>query len=103
ISSVTPGALVTASQTTALATIRALDPIYVDLTQSSVQLLKLRRQQASLQQNKDDVPVTVKLEDGTTYDHPGKLELTEVSVDEATGTVTLRAIFPNPQHELLPG
>lgn len=103
ISSVTPGALVTASQTTTLATIRALDPIYVDLTQSSVQLLKLRRQQASLQQNKDDVPVTVKLEDGTTYDHPGKLELTEVSVDEATGTVTLRAIFPNPQHELLPG
>ncbi|KTS73520.1 efflux RND transporter periplasmic adaptor subunit [Pantoea sp. BS_4] len=103
ISSVTPGALVTASQTTALATIRALDPIYVDLTQSSVQLLKLRRQQASLQQNKDGVPVTVKLEDGTTYDHPGKLELTEVSVDEATGTVTLRAIFPNPQHELLPG
>ena len=103
ISSVTPGALVTASQTTALATIRALDPIYVDLTQSSVQLLKLKRQQASLQQSTDAVPVTVKLEDGSAYDHPGKLELTEVSVDEATGTVTLRAIFPNPQHELLPG
>ncbi|KTR97028.1 efflux RND transporter periplasmic adaptor subunit [Pantoea dispersa] len=103
ISSVTPGALVTASQTTALATIRALDPIYVDLTQSSVQLLKLKRQQASLQQSTDAVPVTVKLEDGSNYDHPGKLELTEVSVDEATGTVTLRAIFPNPQHELLPG
>jgi membrane fusion protein, multidrug efflux system len=103
ISSVTPGALVTASQTTALATIRALDPIYVDLTQSSVQLLKLKRQQASLQQSTDVVPVTVKLEDGSAYDHPGKLELTEVSVDEATGTVTLRAIFPNPQHELLPG
>lgn len=103
ISSVTPGALVTASQTTALATIRALDPIYVDLTQSSVQLLKLKRQQATLQQSTDAVPVTVKLEDGSTYDHPGKLELTEVSVDEATGTVTLRAIFPNPQHELLPG
>ena len=103
ISSVTPGALVTASQTTALATIRALDPIYVDLTQSSVQLLKLKRQQASLQQSTDVVPVTVKLEDGSAYDHPGKLELTEVAVDEATGTVTLRAIFPNPQHELLPG
>lgn len=103
ISSVTPGALVTASQTTELATIRALDPIYVDLTQSSVQLLKLKRQQASLQQNADAVPVTVKLEDGSVYAHPGKLELTEVSVDEATGTVTLRAIFPNPQHELLPG
>ena len=103
ISSVTPGALVTASQTSALATIRALDPIYVDLTQSSVQLLKLKRQQASLQQSADAVPVTVNLEDGTAYKHPGKLELTEVSVDEATGTVTLRAIFPNPQHELLPG
>ena len=103
ISSVTPGALVTASQTTALATIRALDPIYVDLTQSSVQLLKLKRQQASLQQSTDVVPVTVKLEDGSAYDHAGKLELTEVAVDEATGTVTLRAIFPNPQHELLPG
>ncbi|PAW33867.1 efflux transporter periplasmic adaptor subunit [Pantoea vagans] len=103
ISSVTPGALVTASQTSALATIRALDPIYVDLTQSSVQLLKLKRQQTSLQQSADAVPVTVNLEDGTAYKHPGKLELTEVSVDEATGTVTLRAIFPNPQHELLPG
>lgn len=102
ISSVTPGALVTSAQTTALATIRALDPIYVDLTQSSVQLLKLKRQQASLQQN-SEVPVTVKLEDGSTYDQPGKLELTEVAVDEATGTVTLRAIFPNPQHQLLPG
>ncbi|MDH2066824.1 efflux RND transporter periplasmic adaptor subunit [Pantoea sp. GD03673] len=103
ISSVTPGALVTASQTSALATIRALDPIYVDLTQSSVQLLKLKRQQASLQQSTDAVAVRVTLEDGTAYEHPGKLELTEVSVDEATGTVTLRAIFPNPQHELLPG
>lgn len=103
ISSVTPGALVTASQTTALATIRALDPIYVDLTQSSIQLLKLKRQQASLQQNSDTVPVTVKLEDGSSYAHKGRLELTEVAVDEATGTVTLRAIFPNPQHILLPG
>lgn len=66
ISSVTPGALVTASQTDALATIRALDPVYVDLTQSSSQLLKLRKQQASLQ--RDDVtPVAIKLEDGTPY------------------------------------
>ena len=103
ISAVTPGALVTASQTTALATIRALDPIYVDLTQSSVQLLKLRHQQASLQQSDSAVPVTVKLEDGSDYDQIGKLALTEVAVDEATGSVTLRAIFPNPQHQLLPG
>lgn len=103
ISTVTPGALVTASQTTALATIRQLDPIYVDLTQSSVQLLKLKRQQASLQTPGDAMPVNVTLEDGSRYDHPGKLELTEVAVDEATGTVTLRARFPNPEHTLLPG
>nr|WP_313569249.1 efflux RND transporter periplasmic adaptor subunit [Pantoea dispersa] len=102
ISSVTPGALVTASQTDALATIRALDPIYVDLTQSSTQLLKLRKQQATGQKT-DTVPVTVMLEDGTKYPQTGRLELTEVAVDESTGTVTLRAIFPNPEHELLPG
>ncbi len=102
ISSVTPGALVTASQTDALATIRALDPIYVDLTQSSAQLLKLRRQQAALQRG-SVTPVAIKLEDGTPYAHAGKLELTEVAVDEATGSVTLRAVFPNPEHELLPG
>ncbi|BEO28196.1 acriflavine resistance protein E [Serratia marcescens] len=102
ISSVTPGALVTASQTDALATIRALDPIYVDLTQSSAQLLKLRRQQAALQRGAV-TPVAIKLEDGTPYAHAGKLELTEVAVDEATGSVMLRAVFPNPEHELLPG
>ncbi|BEN11289.1 acriflavine resistance protein E [Serratia marcescens] len=102
ISSVTPGALVTASQTDALATIRALDPIYVDLTQSSAQLLKLRRQQAALQRGAV-TPVAIKLEDGSPYAHAGKLELTEVAVDEATGSVTLRAVFPNPEHELLPG
>jgi membrane fusion protein (multidrug efflux system) len=102
ISSVTPGALVTASQTDALATIRALDPIYVDLTQSSAQLLKLRRQQAALQRGAV-TPVAITLEDGTPYAHAGKLELTEVAVDEATGSVTLRAVFPNPEHELLPG
>ncbi|MEL5547489.1 efflux RND transporter periplasmic adaptor subunit [Serratia nevei] len=102
ISSVTPGALVTASQSDALATIRALDPIYVDLTQSSAQLLKLRRQQAALQRGAV-TPVALKLEDGTPYAHAGKLELTEVAVDEATGSVTLRAVFPNPEHELLPG
>lgn len=101
ISSVTPGALVTASQTTALATIRTLDPIYVDLTQSSTQLLKLKKQQ--LQSSDNTVPVTVTLDDGSQYQHPGKLELTEVSVDESTGSVTLRAVFPNPEHDLLPG
>ncbi|MGC6386418.1 efflux RND transporter periplasmic adaptor subunit [Ewingella sp. S1.OA.A_B6] len=102
ISSVTPGALVTASQTDALATIRVLDPIYVDLTQSSTQLLKLRKQQRS-GQKEETVPVTVTLEDGTKYQRVGKLELAEVSVDESTGSVTLRAVFPNQEHELLPG
>lgn len=101
ISSVTPGALVTASQTDALATIRTLDPVYVDLTQSSTQLLKLKKQQ--LQGNDNTVPVTVTLDDGSKYQHAGKLELTEVSVDESTGSVTLRAVFPNPEHDLLPG
>lgn len=104
ISSVTPGALVTASQTDALATIRVLDPIYVDLTQSSTQLLKLKKQQQQQSGQKEDaVPVTVTLDDGTKYQHAGRLELEEVSVDESTGTVTLRAIFPNKEHELLPG
>jgi len=103
ISSVTPGALVTASQSTALATIRTLDPVYVDLTQSSMQLLKLRQQKSSLKQETDTVPVTLKLEDGSTYNQTGKLELTEIAVDESTGSVTMRAIFPNPQHILLPG
>jgi membrane fusion protein (multidrug efflux system) len=102
ISSVTPGALVTAGQSDALTIIRALDPIYVDLTQSSAQLLKLRRQQTALQRGAV-TPVAIKLEDGSPYAHAGKLELTEVAVDEATGSVTLRAVFPNPEHELLPG
>ncbi|MEQ9886534.1 efflux RND transporter periplasmic adaptor subunit [Pectobacterium zantedeschiae] len=98
ISSVTPGALVIASQTTALATIRQLDPIYVDLTQSSRQRLALQAMQKA-----DDVPVTLMLENGTTYPYTGTLRLAEVVVDESTGSVTLRAEFPNPQHLLLPG
>lgn len=102
ISSVTPGALVTASQTDALATIRQLDPVYVDITQSSSELLKLRQQRKELQL-KGGVPVTIKLEDGSVYPMTGKLELTEVSVDESTGSVTLRAIFQNPDNTLLPG
>lgn len=103
ISSVTPGALVTASQTDALATIRVLDPIYIDLTQSSTQLLKLKKQQQHAGGKEEAVPVTVTMDDGTKYSHTGRLELEEVSVDESTGSVTLRAIFPNQEHELLPG
>ena len=101
ISSVTPGALVTAEQTTTLATIRGLDTIYVDLTRSSVDLLRLRKQ--SLATNSDTLSVTLTLEDGSTYSEKGRLALTEVAVDESTGSVTLRAVFPNPHQQLLPG
>ncbi|MCR0998228.1 efflux RND transporter periplasmic adaptor subunit [Serratia rubidaea] len=102
ISAVTPGALVSAGQSDALATIRALDPIYIDLTQSSSQLLKLRKRLAGVKTSQT-VPVKVQLEDGTAYAQQGKLALTEVAVDESTGSVTLRAVVPNPQHQLLPG
>lgn len=105
-SSVTPGALVTANQANALATVRQLDPIYVDLTQSSTELLRLRRalDAGRLQRLTDDtVPVTLSFEDGSEYAMPGALAFSEVAVDETTGSVTLRAVFPNPRGELLPG
>lgn len=102
-SSVTPGALVTASQTTALATIRALDPIYVDLTQSSGALLQLRRTLASGDLQAASADVQLKLEDGSVYPRKGRLKFAEIAVDEATGSVTLRAQFPNPDGLLLPG
>lgn len=101
ISAVTPGALVTAEQDTALATIRSLDEMYVDLTQSSKQLLALRKQ--ALAVNQESLSVTLTLEDGSVYPAKGRLELTEVAVDASTGSVTMRAIFPNPEHILLPG
>ena len=101
ISSVTPGALVSADQDTALATVRGLDTMYVDLTRSSVDLLRLRKQ--TLATNSDTLSVSLTLEDGSTYSEKGRLALTEVAVDESTGSVTLRAVFPNPQHVLLPG
>jgi len=102
-SSVTPGALVTASQTTALATIRTLDPIYVDLTQSSAALLQLRRMLATSGIQAGSTEVSLKLEDGSQYAKKGRLKFAEVAVDEATGSVTLRAEFPNPDGTLLPG
>ncbi len=101
ISAVTPGALVSAEQDTALATIRSLDEMYVDLTQSSKQLLALRKQ--ALTVNRNNLAVTLTLEDGSVYPLKGRLELTDMAVDEATGSVTLRAVFPNPEHLLLPG
>lgn len=105
-SAVTEGALVSNGQTTAMATIQQLDPIYVDVTQSSAQLLKLRRELESgnLQKAGDNAAkVKLVLEDGSLYEKEGKLEFSEVSVDEGTGSVTIRAVFPNPEHQLLPG
>lgn len=104
-SSVTAGALVTADQTEALATVRQLDPIYVDLTQSSTELLRLKRAFAAgrLQRaSEDTASVKLLLEDGSAYAQAGKLAFSEVAVDEGTGSVTLRALFPNPDGELLP-
>jgi membrane fusion protein (multidrug efflux system) len=105
-SAVTEGALVTANQATVLATVRQLDPIYVDVTQSSADLLPLRRrlQDKNLSANSGlSIPVDLTLEDGRSYGLAGKLSFSEVNVDEGTGTTTLRAIFPNPNRLLLPG
>jgi membrane fusion protein (multidrug efflux system) len=105
-STVTPGALVTANQAAALATVQQLDPIYVDLTQSSAELLRMKRdfESGRLQRaGGNAVPVQLVLEDGSLYGAAGKLAVSEVTVDEGTGSVTLRAVFPNPTGELLPG
>ncbi|HRI93674.1 MAG TPA: efflux RND transporter periplasmic adaptor subunit, partial [Accumulibacter sp.] len=105
-SSVTAGALVTANQPAALTTVQQLDPIYVDLTQSSVELLRLKRDLAdgTLQHLAEQVvPVRLLLEDGSEYAASGRLAFSGISVDTDTGSVTLRAVFPNPQGELLPG
>lgn len=105
-SAVTPGALVTANQATALATVQQLDPIYVDVTQTSAELLSLQRQLAdgSLQRDSaGQARVTLLLEDGSTYPLEGKLQFSELQVDPASGSVTLRAQFPNPKRQLLPG
>ncbi|MCW1938303.1 efflux RND transporter periplasmic adaptor subunit [Pseudomonas sp. MDMC_285] len=105
-SAVTEGALVSNGQANAMATIQQLDPIYVDVTQSSKELLRLRRDLAEgrLQKASESAAkVALKLEDGSRYAHEGTLEFSEVAVDESTGSVTLRAVFPNPDHLLLPG
>jgi membrane fusion protein (multidrug efflux system) len=102
-SSVTAGALVTANQPQALATIRALDPIYVDLTESSEARLRLRAQLGAGKLQAGSTKVKLELPDGSLYDKAGTLEFAEVAVDEATGAVTLRATFPNPDDTLLPG
>jgi membrane fusion protein, multidrug efflux system len=103
---VTEGALVTAQQQQALALVQQLDPMYVDISQSSTEILKLQRQFASGDLQKDannQAEVTLTLADGSQYSQRGKLQFSEVSVDPSTGAVVLRAIFPNPKRELLPG
>lgn len=105
-SSVTAGALVTANQTTSLVTIRQLDPIYVDLTQSYDELQTLRAAMASGKLEtvgEDRASVKLAQQNGTLYPHKGTLQFSEYAVDEATGSVTLRALFPNPNGALLPG
>uniref|UniRef100_A0A8H9YLF5 Efflux RND transporter periplasmic adaptor subunit n=1 Tax=Pseudomonas tritici TaxID=2745518 RepID=A0A8H9YLF5_9PSED len=100
-SSVTEGALVTNGQAAALATVQQLDPIYVDVTQSSNDFMHLK--QSRLQKNEDTSSVQLLMENGQPYPLKGTLQFSDVTVDESTGSITLRAVFPNPQHSLLPG
>jgi membrane fusion protein, multidrug efflux system len=102
-SSVTSGALVTADQTTALATIQSMDTLYLDVTRSSAQALRLSKAIASGALQTGASTVTLTTEDGATYAHPGKLLFSDVTVDSTTGSITLRALIPNPEHELMPG
>ena len=104
-SSVTVGALVTANQENSLVTVQRLDPIYVDLTQSVQDFLRLKEEKANGQiaQQQGKIPVELMLENGKPYRHTGTLEFSDPAVDETTGSVTLRAIFPNPEGEILPG
>jgi membrane fusion protein, multidrug efflux system len=105
-STVTVGALVTANQSNALATISTLDPIYVDIDQSAAELLTLERaaQRGQLQRGGPlTAEVSLLLDDGSIYPLKGKLQFTDVTVDPTTGTVRLRALFPNPDNILLPG
>jgi membrane fusion protein, multidrug efflux system len=103
---ITEGALVTANQAAELATVQQLDPMYVDVTQPTTTLLRLKREAAAgqLKQNgAGQTQVRLKLEDGSDYPHTGTLEFSEVTVDLTTGSVTLRALMPNPERLLLPG
>lgn len=105
-STVTPGALVTANQTTALTTITQNDPLYVDVTQSSTEVLRLKNEMARGRYQRvgnAEARITIKLEDGSDYAHPGRLQFSGVSVNPTTGAITLRAIVPNPDGLLMPG
>jgi len=106
ISQVTQGAFVQASAATLMTTVQQIDPIYVDVTQSSVEGLQLRRDIASGQlklSGPNQAKVALFLEDGTQYKEVGTLQFTDITVDQGTGSVTVRAIFPNPRSVLLPG
>lgn len=103
ISTITQGALVSANQTTALTTIRDTNTVYVDLNQSQTQLLALKKLLTKKNIKEGNTNVSLILSDETLYSHKGTLQLQEVSVDENTGSVTLRAIFPNDENILLPG
>jgi membrane fusion protein, multidrug efflux system len=103
---ITPGALMTANQTTPLAVIQTLDPIYVDVNQSSAELMQIERTAAAGEMTRRTpatARVTLQLEDGTAYSHDGTLQFSEVTVDPTTGAVVLRCQFPNPEGFLLPG
>jgi membrane fusion protein (multidrug efflux system) len=100
-SSVTPGALATPAQATPFAVIQNIDRVYVDMTQSSAEMMRLR--QALAQNGQTNARVRLVLPDGSTYVHDGELQFSEVTVNQSTGTVRLRAVFPNPEHLLLPG
>ncbi|KIH36522.1 efflux RND transporter periplasmic adaptor subunit [Escherichia coli] len=104
-STVTEGALVTNGQTTELATVQQLDPIYVDVTQSSNDFMRLKQsvEQGNLHKENATSNVELVMENGQTYPLKGTLQFSDVTVDESTGSITLRAVFPNPQHTLLPG
>lgn len=106
LSNVTPGAYVQASAATLMATVQQTDPIYVDVTQSTVDLMRLRRELANGQlqaAGPNEAKVRLVLDDGSVYPLEGKLEFADITVDQTTGSVKLRAVFPNPKHILLPG
>lgn len=104
-SAVTEGALVTSGQASAMTTVQQLDPMYVDVTQSSDEFLRLKKELADgiLKQENGKAKVRLLLENGVEYTETGTLEFSGVTVDETTGSITLRAIFPNPNEALLPG
>ena len=104
-SAVTEGALVTSGQATAMSTVQQLDPIYVDVTQSSNDFLRLKQELADgkLKQENGKAKVKLVTNDGIAYQQEGSLEFSDVTVDQTTGSITLRAIFPNPDNTLLPG